>query len=195
MPREHVITNRAVKQYHAADPAVRQAGMRWYSLAERQMRDIAREGPVGFGSNRAAAVFAALSPRTQWAVNLRGAYSFAKFAQLGLPEPPPMGLFHSRAKAWAIAQLEVHPSRVLAGPKVTRFWKNLSGDPDPVTVDIWMARAVGVDEDKISRDYSMIERAYQKAAETLSIEPRQLQAIVWLHVRGWKPGDPAGYAT
>lgn len=193
--RYPTLVKRAVAVFEKADPATQHAGKHWYDEAEREMRRIAAQGPHGFGPARAAGVFAALSPRTQWSVNLKGAYAMAIAAAIGLDAPPQVGLGIGRERAWQIAKHGARPKDVLSGPKVTAFWRNLSGDENAVTIDIWMARAIREPEATIARRYPLLQRAYQAAAKECDVTPRAMQAIVWLHARGWRPDDPAGYGS
>lgn len=187
--RPSTITKRAVEAFCAAPHRAHTVGAGWYEEAEREMRRIAAAGPSGFGQSAAAGVFAALSPRTQWSVNLKGAYAMAIAADIGFDAPPAVGLGISRARAWAIAQ-GANPNSVLSGNKVRAFWRNLSGDPNPVTIDIWMARSVGEPEEKIASRYPLLEQAFQAAAKEVDVTPRTLQAVVWFATRGFRPDDP-----
>lgn len=79
-----------------------------------------------------------------------------------------------------------------AGPKVLAFAANLQGDPDPVTVDVWMMRMIGEagDSPRSAKHYAFIQRCFQGAAGRLGEEPRALQAALWFDIRGDKPTDP-----
>lgn len=176
--------------YEATTPAIREHGRSWYRLSERDVRRIARELPHGLGQSAAAAIFAALSPRTQYVQNWRGAYAFAVARSLGLAQPPAVGLNDARRKAWRIAHGE-RPAAVLRGDKVRSFWRALSGDPDAVVLDVWMCRALGVEQQKLTPSlYAELSAAFREAAARCDESARDLQAILWFHVRGIKPSDP-----
>ena len=90
-----------------------------------------------------------------------------------------------------------HPSQVLnqSGSKsargvgkTTSFWRNLCGDLDPVTIDVWAARAAEGRDWRASqptgRRYQRIERAYRTAARRRGVAPAVMQATVWIVERG-----------
>jgi hypothetical protein len=106
-----------------------------------------------------------------------------------------------RAKAWAIAH-GAHPAKVLRGPKVSAFWLNICGNLDVVTVDTWAVRAAGITDDREAQltlnrkgGYERVAAAYQDVAREVGVLPAELQAAVWLHVRGDKPADPETFTV
>ena len=122
--------------------------------------------------------------------NWNAAYAVARAADAGATEPPALGLRNPLEKAWRIRHGE-RPDRVLGGEKVRRFWRNLAGDTDAVTIDVWMCRVVGIDQEKLTPAiYAEVERAFQEAARIVGETPRDLQAILWFAIRGMNPGDP-----
>ena len=178
-------TDAILERYDAADAADIAAGLAWYDRAERTMAAMARY--FGVPRETAAGVVAALSPRVQWAPNVAAAERMLAAAGAGASEPRVNGYGANRRKAWAIAQ-GADPETVLGGPKVTAFYSNLTGDPDRVTVDVWAARGAGLDmpdgRTLSARTMRELGKAYATAAERRGITPRQLQAAVWVAVRG-----------
>lgn len=171
----------------------RAAGIGWYREARREARAIARELPAGLGEAAAAGIIAALSPRAQWSVNLRGARAIAAARRRGDIEAPAVGLPDARAKAWRIAHGEA-PLDVLGGAKVRAFYAAIrsGGDADAV-IDIWAARAAGLDRNPRPSEYDALAAAYAAVADEVELSPAELQATVWMQVRGVKPSDPEGY--
>lgn len=101
------------------------------------------------------------------------------------------GLPDNRQKAWRIAHGE-DPNVVLRGPKVRAFFANITGDHDSVTVDVWAARAAEdtrIDNSPSGARYAAIARAYQLAAVKRGVSPREMQAAVWVHIRGAAEGN------
>lgn len=188
------MAERIAAAYDAAPPNVRDAGRAWYESGRAEARSMARYAPAGVGAVRCAAILAALSPRTQWSVNLRWARAIVRAAAAGEPCPA-VSIKRNRAKAWRIAN-GADPARELNGPKTRAFWRNLAGDASAVTVDVWAARAAGVDaERELSRvgAYDAVAASYRAVASYRAESPSDLQAIVWLQSRGAKPTDPKGY--
>lgn len=72
----------------------------------------------------------------------------------------------------------------LSGPKVTNFFKNLSGDPNAVTVDRWMMRLFDFKSDSPTpRQYDLIDAVVTRSAREAGVTPRQYQAALWAGVR------------
>jgi hypothetical protein len=78
------------------------------------------------------------------------------------------------------------PLTILNGPKERAFYRNIIGDADAVTVDVWMARvatrgAIGASIPPPL--YRSIERAIVRAARKHHTTPRDFQAAVWIAAR------------
>jgi hypothetical protein len=193
---------RILERYDAADDATRAAGAAWYDGARLEAERIAALAPAGVGPVRAAGVIAALSPRTRWAENLQaaeesaGAAARVAGAERALWGPLAIegavfgatgwyGLDDPRRKAAAILEGRA-PLDVLGGPKVRAFFRNICGDRRAVTIDVWAARAAaGRWHNSISPYlYRRLERAYVDAADRRGVDPRALQAAVWIDIRG-----------
>lgn len=175
---------RIARAYRDASAADRAAGLEWYARADAAADDIGRR--YGIDRVRAAGIIAALSPRQQWAANVRAAERVAAAAANGDDAPPKVGLGSNVAKAWRIAQ-GADPADVLGGPKVRAFFANITGDLRAVTVDVWAARAAYGRADApvpAGRRYDRLAAAYRDVADRFGVAPRDLQAAVWIHVRG-----------
>lgn len=161
----------------AADLA---AGLRWYEDAADTARALAAgtDGRVTF--EQAAGVIAALSPRQTWARNVIAAAAMID------GDPAPRGVF-GRQAATARAIL----AGTLAGPtgpKVSAFHRAIMGDAAAVVVDVWAARAAGVAMPEgaglTAAQYRRIAAAYTAVADRLGVDARDLQAAVWVAIRG-----------
>lgn len=167
--------------YDAAEPSAMADGLAWYGRAESIMAAMAERN--GVDRHTAAGVTAALSPRTPWARNLTIADAVISAAMTGAPVPS-VGTRANVDKAWKIAN-GADPDAVLGGPKVTAFYANLTGDPDRPTVDVWAARAAGANPDRLTdKRRRELRAAYIEAAEARGVAVRDLQAAVWVSVRG-----------
>lgn len=210
-PERHAIalaSRRLRRYYRGADDEALTAGRTWYAEASAEARRLAREAPRGVGIVGAAAVIAALSPRTQWGQNLQGAREAVRAAArirgdslfgdaFGIEgavtaAAKPYALGDSIRKAARILAGE-KPDHVLGGPKVRGFWRAICGDPESVTIDLWAAKAAGFDPDRLTpKRLWIIDAAYRRAAAWAGETPRDFQAIVWLSIRGFKPSDREG---
>ncbi len=158
-----------------------EAGARWYADAEAMVDGWAAQ--VGLGREYVAAVFAHLSPRTTWSRNVRGATLLLTTGQA----PGCLGANVRRARQ-ALASSD--PLGTLTGPKTARFARNLLGDRNVVTVDVWAARvAFGGRPDAAAilyrrGMYAAVEHAYRLAAAQAGVAPTTMQATTWVIARG-----------
>jgi hypothetical protein len=183
---------RILAAYGEASAADQAAGLEWYRRAYDAAATLLPDDPT-----RAAGVIAALSPRCHWRTNVAWAGALIEAAERGDASPPNVHTRAMRAQAWRIARGEA-PLDVLGGPKVRAFFANITGDLSAVTVDTWAARvALGdytphptkagqyaVTPSLSGRLYHLIARAYREAAAILNLPARDVQAAVWVHVRG-----------
>jgi hypothetical protein len=168
---------RLVALWHAADSAARTAGVQWYRAARAMARKLGRMH--GCSAATAAGVIAALSPRLTWSYNV-----IAAEAVLAKAERVP-GVFRANlAKARAIAA-GARPLTVLSGPKVRAFYRALCGDSSAAVVDVWTARAAGVDPQGLSPQlYAQVARALKLGADEVGTTTSAFQAVAWVAVRG-----------
>lgn len=201
LPTHNAMVRRILRAYRAATPADRAAGLGWYDAAQREAAAIFPDRP-----DVAAGVLAALSPRCQWSTNVAWAHAVVAAARAGRPCPQ-VSTKSNRRAAWAIATTGAdpldhlgkvsHTGRVTSGHKVRSFYRNITGDHDAVTVDVWAFRAAtGREVESIgARDYRLISAAYVRAAQILGVTPRECQAAVWVATRGTKPTDAGWHAA
>lgn len=169
------MAQRLVRLYRAATEAMKAAGRDWYRRARVLAWDMATE--CGVTLRTAAGVIAALSPRLQWVANVRAARRM-------LQGTDPSGVFKaSKAKARRIIAGE-SPEAVLSGPKVRAFFDALCGNDAAAVVDVWIARAVGLDRVPTDDDYRRVALALRLARIETGERVAQLQAIAWVQVRG-----------
>ena len=166
---------RLLAQWEAADAQARQQGLAWYSTARHEIARMAQD--TGTPLPTACGVVAALSPRLQWAPNLRAARAV-------LERRTPTGVFRSSlGKAMAIFRGQV-PLRVLSGPKVRAFYRALMGDRRAAVVDVWVARAAGWTRELKEKAYQRVADALAEAAAMVQVPVAWFQAVVWVAVRG-----------
>lgn len=179
-----------LRAYRATDELTRAAGHQWYPHAFREAARLA--ALAGCSVERAAGVIAALSPRAFWGLNLVWAARVLDASAAGLQGPPLVSTRANRATAWSIATGAADLEAL--GPKTAVFARAILGDMTAVTVDVWAKRAalgdMTADATVTEQDRTEMTAAYRRAARILEITPRDLQAVVWLAVRGLKPSDP-----
>ena len=150
-------------------------GPAWYRASQHEAQRIAELSGVTIVV--AAGVIAALSPRVQWAVNVRMAEALCRTGVTG-------GLARSVAAARRIMDGE-DPLEVLTGPKTNAFFRAIMGDEDAAVVDVWMMRAVGLNRSKLtSKQYEAVAAALRSAAARAGLPTAEFQAQVWTTIRG-----------
>jgi hypothetical protein len=168
--------------WHGATADDLAAGLRWYDEAGATARALAAGTDGRVSVQQAAGVIAALSPRMPWARNVHLAALVVDAFTAGAEMPG--GAMRARlAECAAILRGEkAGPS----GRKVSNFARAILGDTDAVTVDVWAMRAAGIaDRESLTAgQYARVSAAYTAAAEMLGVTPRDLQAAVWVAVRG-----------
>jgi hypothetical protein len=150
------------------------AGRAWYSVA-RDIASIIGNGDVRLGSG----LIAALSPMTQWSLNVRNAAAIAAGEPVGT-------LSDSLVKATRILSGEDFSTVLPAGSKTWNFAHNITGESDHVTVDRWAIRiALGWDKNKLKdAQYVILADAYRKAAAEIGETASTVQAVTWCAIRG-----------
>lgn len=143
----------------------------WYRDANSEIRRFARL--FGHHPDYVADVVAILSPRVQVVRNARLAAKYILFGETD-------GIMAQRVEA--LHDYEI--TGEVYGPKVSAFAKNLRGDYNVVTVDVWMSRAFGVNFDTITdnkREY--IQTQVTRVARRFGCDPASAQAAIWAGYR------------
>ena len=179
------ITARYVKLLASATPAQIEAGAQWYDDAREYARLIAdnlnrqttlfasygEEATIETG----ACILAAYSPNNRWANNISCALRYSLGETVG-------GLYAKPAK---LADIRARGLAAITGPKLRAFARNIIGDPDAVTIDVWMARAAKLSgEVPTAKEYRTCEAAIHAAARKYNLTPATAQAVVWVIQRG-----------
>lgn len=168
---------RILRVLESATAADIESGATWYAEAGSLADDLAG-GDVT--REHAACVIAALSPRTTWARNVAGAVDMVRHNVAR-----PAGQIGTNVDRAARVLKSGNPLDVLTGPKTNRFARNIIGDTEAVTVDVWAARVVGVTELELARVgvYDALEHAYRLAARRAGLSPSTVQATTWIVAR------------
>ena len=170
-------TTRFGKVVEPATPYDIARAVRWYLDAGRDCAVLAHKHEIPLAI--ACGVVAAWSPRMPWERNL-------EVASLWLQGETGLGLGSSVVRAhdvmkWGISALDKPTS-----PKTYNFALNLFGDTDAVTIDVHMVRAAGIDDrDAPTRgQYREMTAAVRRVARRWKMQPRDMQALIWIMQRG-----------
>ncbi len=180
--------------WDGAAPEARAYGAEWYGAAYARAADLGAR--YGFTTAQAAGVIAAASPRTKWNENLADAELILAWAEDARDGLPVADLIDLASRCHALGQFVRKAAEVVAlddpltglhGPKQRAFYRNIMGDADGVTVDVWATRAATygkLDGPRSRKQYADIAAAYVRAARCVGTTPRDLQAAVWVAYRG-----------
>lgn len=171
---------RIVATFGRARPTDIDAGARWYADA---LAFIDRQAQLhGKSREQVAAVVAHLSPRTPWARTVEGVT-----ALLATGRAP--GHLKANVARATRALHATDPLGTLNGRKTSRFARNLLGDRDAVTVDVWAGRVALGERANLALilarvgAYEAIEHSYRVAAQRLGVDPATAQATTWVVAR------------
>ena len=68
----------------------------------------------------------------------------------------------------------------LKGMKTNSFARNIAGDENAVTIDVWMMRAAGLNSDSPNKtQYKELSQAVTDVAIEYRMTPRAMQALIW----------------
>lgn len=160
------------------------SGLSWYPSAFDACATMAEIHHVSHET--VAGIVAAYSPRTFWSVNLDYASQLLAFG-----EHPEGSLWSNHNRALAVLRgadpLTEWSERT--APKIRSFYRNLCGDLDAVTVDVWASLAALTDANDPARvirrvgGYQAVSGAYSALAGACGLEPATVQAQVWTVIR------------
>jgi hypothetical protein len=180
--------------YSRASDDAREYGTRWYGEAYDFAAQLASEYPEATVEQVAGAI-AALSPRVHWSQNQADAETLLDWYYTSARDDNPyvplwhvqrtMGAFPRQIDKAVDCLGADDPLTILNGPKERAFYRNIIGDADAVTVDVWMARVAtrGAIDVASPTLYRTIERAIVRAARKHHTTPRDFQAAVWIAAR------------
>lgn len=174
------IVRRILKSFDSATPSNLEAGARWYDEAGQLAAELSDDDGV-IGVDHAAVVIAHLSPRTDWTRNVMGAVELIRHGQRG------NGIIGDNFQR-ALDSLALGDPFESFGPgasKTLNFARNIMGDREAVTVDVWACRVADLDELKLPRKgaYDAVAHAYRLAARRRGVDPATMQATTWVVAR------------
>ena len=182
------IVKRILRTFDVATTSDLEAGATWYDEAGQLASDLAI-----YSTNwdyvtprTAAAVIAQLSPRTTWTRNVHAATALIYGNRDDAVGVGAIGNNIDRAIVALVAGADgADPIDTIKGPKTNAFARNIAGDREAVTVDVWAARVADLDETLLSRKgaYDAVAHAYRVAARRRGVAPTTMQATTWIVAR------------
>lgn len=125
-------------------------------------------------------LLALFSPRVQVVRNIRITEYYLQHGQIFASETMP---------AVRAAVRHYESTGKIRGPKTSAFANAILGDTDAVVLDVWMARAFGIDQELFSRIPIHKEccKRIRKAATLVGLRPAETQAAIW-YATIWNAG-------
>ena len=178
--RRSKIADRIIGSYMRADGDTIKDGRNWYLKANMFCKELAAN--YDMDTDVVSQVVSALSPSVLWELNKLQAHQMIAAWKGGLSlEDVTVSTYDgNKEKAWAILNGEkvMEPKSL----KTYAFYKNMLLDPEHVTIDRWIIRALFSYPPKsiTKKRYEEIAEIFVTIADSIGIEPFELQAIVWL---------------
>ena len=174
------VVKRIVRTLNKADAVTVREGMEWYDEARQLTVKLSLMSE--YTTAQVAAAMAHLSPRLRWNQNVEAITDLVLYGTL------PAYVMQGPAKRACKALVAAEPMNTFGkrAKKTLAFARNINGDVNAVTVDVWIMQVVGISEDqlKLTGVYDAVAHAYRLAAKRRGFTPAQLQAITWIVVRG-----------
>jgi len=148
-------------------------GRTWYPNATAQIDYVAKR--AGWSTDEFCGVLATTSPRCSVLRNIRMSLHFMNFRNDRVV--PMKGIRKSLN--------DFLDGKGIHGPKTHAFYHNLAGRNDYVTLDVWMAYALGVKQADFSlkETHRVATERVVRVGEILRISPAAAQACVWTGYR------------
>ena len=171
---------RIVRTLNKADAVTVREGMAWYDEARQLTVELSLISE--YTTDQVAAAMAHLSPRLRWKQNVEA------ITELVLSGTLPAYIMQGPAKRARKALVATEPMNTFGkgAKKTLAFARNINGDVNAVTVDVWIMQVVGITEQQLKMVgvYDAVAHAYRLAAKRCNLSPAALQAITWIVVRG-----------
>ena len=187
LPSRRAMVRRVERRLDKATDEQRYAGARWYGRFGVVARLLAERNGVDL--RQAAGVLAIVSPRVSVGASVWLADAILAAWSSGRPvvgAPNVKGLGERIGASARFLDGDEGPvaldadGRLTSSRKVRSFFANTVGDVDAVTVDVWMARALGFRGDQPEGGaYVSCAEAVRTVARRRGMTPREVQATVW----------------
>ena len=175
------IVARILRTFDRATTSDLEAGARWYDESGALAASLAG-GDVT--TAHAATMIAHLSPRTTWSRNVATATALIREGRDAARSLGAMEALLDRAER-SLTFEDPFESFGPTAPKTQNFARNIAGDREAVTVDVWACRVADLDENALGRKgaYDAVAHAYRLAARRRGVDPATMQATTWIVAR------------
>ena len=176
--------------FHMASATELAAGLSWYETARGICWQIVadHEDCCRFTFDEVRGAMAVLSQQNRWHQNVADTVQAASENHVKTWSKSSYGQMYMTpiTKSWDI--LYDHKLERVSGPKVTEFYRSIDLVDDAVAIDTWIFRAFGFYAIGWSLSwaglYEAIADGVRAAAADLDLTSFELQAIIWVVIRG-----------
>lgn len=176
------------KYLNEATEIQRLNGMNWYADTQNEAAEMSAIS--GLSLIQCAAVLAHTSPKAKWAKNREAAWNIINNRPAIDCDNSELiaGIMYGNQRRAIKALMVDDTLSTFGGPKTRSFCLNISGDMSAVTLDVWMCKAIGIEQKLLDRKglYGAIADVFREVANSEGISPAQLQAIVWVVIASKK---------
>lgn len=170
-----------LKTISTLDQTNYQASLDWYFILHDYAKNLAERNKLTV--MQAAGIISALSPMVMFTTNLRDAERFCATRSIAN-----LATYKSqRMKALRIlgAKTEKEILEILGGNKTKAFFLNIYKPKTSMdcTIDTWMVKFFGY-KSLTPKRYKDASTEMQKVAREMGLMPHQVQALLWVGMRG-----------
>jgi len=170
-----------LKTISTLDQTNYQASLDWYFILHDYAKNLAERN--GITLLQASGIISALSPMVMFTTNLRDAERFCSTKSIAN-----LATYNSqRMKALRIlgAKTEKEVLSILGGNKTKAFFLNIYRPKTSMdcTIDTWMVKFFGF-KSLTPKRYKEASNEMQKVAKEMNLMPHQVQALLWVGMRG-----------
>jgi hypothetical protein len=170
-----------LKTISTLDQTNYQASLDWYFILHDYAKNLAERNNLTV--MQAAGIISALSPMVMFTTNLRDAERFCSTRSIAN-----LATYKSqRMKALRIlgAKTEKEILEILGGNKTKAFFLNIYKPKTSMdcTIDSWMVKFFGY-KSLTPKRYKDASKEIQKVAHEMGLMPHQVQALLWVGMRG-----------
>ncbi len=158
-------------------------GLLWYNDVNNFVNQLSHTYNVPVET--AAKVVSILSPQTNWAQNKKDAINMLNAFVHGKDINSFKVTTYNMNKNKAFDLLHGSCDLLNTSPKTFAFYKNILLDCNYVTLDLWMLRLIKHHKPYLTfKQYNILQRCFIVAAKETNLTGYQLQAILWIYIRG-----------
>ena len=162
----------------------------WYFRVNDYCKTLA--SLYGISVIKVAGIMSALSPNNTFKSNIKSLEAFlktggnCKVSTYGMQKEKALTIYNSHANIGIEEVKDILGDGKKSGFKTRAFFDNIvrPSESQEVTIDLWMIRWAGLEGSLTPKRYREISQKVVELANSLNLLPHQVQAKLWVDVRG-----------